>query len=154
VRDASAFFQAPPLFQGIQTVAQNNLTSSIWATITLDTELIDDYGGHSTTTNTSRYTAQLAGWYEVSGSVTWLQNGTGTRGARLAVNGTVVQGSAVMMSTAASTTDTSVPTTTRVVYLNVGDYLEVQGWQSSGANLATKVDADLTSSLFACWRHA
>lgn len=154
MRDGINFLTNIPIFQGIQTTAQASIATSAWTSMNLDAEPIDSYGGHSTSVNTSRYVCQLAGWYEVCGSVTWAANGTGTRGARIAVNGTVVQGSAAMIAPAASTTDTGVSTQPRAVFLNVNDYVEVQGWQSSGATLATKVDADLTSTLYVCFKHA
>ena len=144
----------PPLFVGTQTIAQSVATSA-WTTITLDTEQQDSYGGHSTTTNSSRYTAQVAGWYTVCGVVAWTQNATGARGARLHVNGASIAGSAQMLAPSSSSTITGVMTATRAVQLAVGDYLEVAGWQASGSTLTTGVagGGDLASALYVAWAH-
>ncbi|MEV6833471.1 hypothetical protein AB0N17_02900 [Streptomyces sp. NPDC051133] len=144
----------PPIFVGTQTIAQSVATST-WSAITLDTEQQDTYGGHSTTTNSSRYTAQVAGWYTVCGVVTWTQNSTGRRGARLHVNGSSVAGSAQLFAPASGTTFTGVMTAVRAVQLGVGDYVEVAGTQSSGSALSTGVAAggDLASALYVAWAH-
>jgi hypothetical protein len=153
VRDAVGFLLNPPMFQGTQLTPMNSTAAGIWVSMAIDGETIDSYGGHSTTTNNDRYVAQVAGYYEVIGSVTYIANASGTRGARIAVNGAAVQGSAQMIFPSGGSTDTSVGTVARVVFLNVGDYVSVQGWQSSGGTLNTKVDSDLASSLYVCWKH-
>lgn len=144
----------PPIFVGTQTVTQSVATGT-WTAITLDQEQSDTYGGHSTTTNTSRYTAQVAGWYTVCGITSWPSNATGSRGARLHVNGSVVQGSAQLIPPASSTTYTGVATPVRAVQLAVGDYVEVGGYQSSGGSLSTGVASggDLASALYVAWSH-
>lgn len=143
-----------PMFVGTQTVAQST-AGSTWTALTLDSEQSDTYGGHSTTANTSRYTAQVAGWYTVGGVVSWPANGTGNRGARIHVNGAAVQGSGQLILPASATTFTGVATPVRAVQLAVGDYVEVAGYQSSGGTLSTGVASggDLASALFVIWSH-
>jgi hypothetical protein len=142
-----------PIFVGVQTIVQASLANTTWTTHTLDSETVDTYGGHSTTTNTSRYTAQVAGWYTVCGVSVWAANASGGRGARIHVNGAVIQGSAQDVLASSSSSFTGVMTPVRAVQLGVGDYVEVAGWQSSGGTLATGTASDLASALFVAWCH-
>ena len=50
------FLLNPPLFAGYQTTGQSIPSGQSPVAITMDTETIDTYGGHSTTTNASRFT--------------------------------------------------------------------------------------------------
>jgi hypothetical protein len=148
------FMLNQPIFVAVQTITQS-LASGAWTAINLDQEVTDTYGGHSTTANTSRFTAQVAGWYTVSGVTTWPNNATGTRGARIHVNGSPVQGAAQTVAAVTSGSFTGCMTPVRAVFLNVGDYVEVGGFQSSGGALSTGVASggDLASALFVGWCH-
>lgn len=141
-----------PLYVGTQTVAQS-LANTAWAGINMDTEQVDTYSGHSTTTNPNRYTAQVTGWYDVCGVVNFSTNTAGSRGARIAVNASAIQGSAQMAAPVGGTTDTAVCTPVRSVFLNTNDFIEVQAWQSSGGALSTHCPSDLSSALWVAWRH-
>lgn len=155
VRDGLGFLLNDPLFVGTQTTTQNILSGS-WTPISLDSEQFDTYGGHDNVTNNSRYTAQVAGYYSVCGVVAWSANGTNVRAARIHVNGNVVQGSSQMFPTS-STNVTGVCTPLRTVWLNLGDYVEVAGYNNSGLaspGLATAVAGDLSSALYVIWTHA
>lgn len=155
VRDGLGFLLADPVFVGTQTTSQNILSGS-WTAVSLNSTQFDSYGGHSNTTNNSRYTAQVAGYYSVSGVVCWAANATNVRAARIHVNGTVVQGTSQMFPTS-STNVTGVATPMRTIYLNTGDYIELAGYNNSGAaspGLATSVASDLSSALFVIWSHA
>lgn len=55
-------------FVGHATATQN-LTNGVAAAILLDTEDVDSAGGHSTSSNTSRYVAQTTGWHGCHGTV-------------------------------------------------------------------------------------
>jgi hypothetical protein len=151
IRDVANFLLNPPIFVGRQSVAQSMPTSA-YAAITLDVEEVDSYGGHAT--NQSRYTAQVAGWYHVLGIVQWAVNATGRRACGLFVNGTnrVRQTECVTVTTAVGTTTNIAETE---LYLNVSDYVEIQGWQSSGAALNTSSGfAQSDSMLCVLWIHA
>lgn len=150
VRDPLIYALAPPLAMVHQESSQS-LTSSSWTAITMDTETYDTADGHSTSTNTSRYTAVYPGYYLLGGGVTYAGNTTGRRGARWAVNGSVIPGSATLQ---VATSATSVGVTARgmVTYLTVGDYVELQGYQDSGGALSTYVTAsDSYSSMSVVW---
>jgi hypothetical protein len=151
VRDPLDFLLAPPIGQFRQTAAQT-LTTGTWTAVTFDAEDVDSAGGHSTSSNTSRYTAVYTGWYRVSGGVGFTGNSTGRRGGRWAANGSLVSGSAIMLA-ATSTGSVAVPAKTMLVYLAVGDYVELQAYQESGGNLDTNVGSgDLYSLMAVEWR--
>lgn len=153
-RDALNFLINPPICNATQATLQAIATAT-WTSVSLDSTTVDSYGGHSNSTNNSRYTAQVAGWYVVNGSVCWAANATGWRGARTAKNGTAVVGSAteIQANTIAAAL-TTIATASVIVYLNAGDYVETQGYQTSGANLNTAVNADANCALTAVWLHS
>lgn len=149
IYNAGTFALNPPLFVGTQTASQS-VNSGSWTTITLDTTQVDSYGGHSNSVNNSRYTAQVPGMYAVCGVTAFNTNTSGVRGARIHLNGSVVQGGA-QMTVPATSSGTGLTTPVRSIRLNAGDYLEVAGWQSSGGSLSTITASDITSALWVCW---
>jgi hypothetical protein len=115
---------------------------------------VDTYGGHSNTTNNTRYTAQVAGWYTICG-VFWtvsVSSASYIRAVRILVNGAAVKGHEGYAATL-SGFETSAVTNTRDVYLNVGDYVELSGWQGSGGSLGTHI-GDNQSCLYIRFSHA
>lgn len=138
--------------QLFQVVAQS-ITNATWTALTFTSEGIDSAGGHSTSSNTSRYTAVHTGWYEVSAVVSFVFNATGARGARLAVNGTAVAGRSLIPAIGV-TYSTDVPLA-RKVYLTAGQYLELQAFQSSGGSLNTAYTAGNEGSVLEVrWVHS
>lgn len=139
--DVAAFLAAPPIAELRQIVVQT-LTTGVGAAITftaegVDTD-VDGTGGHSTSSNTSRYTARYPGWYQVSGVVAFAGNVTGRRISWWTVNGVPV--TATQLAFAPVTTgDAEIPGRTAHVYLAIGDYVELIGYQESGGNLDTLV---------------
>lgn len=111
---------------------------------------VDSDNGHSNTTDNTKYIAQVSGWYVVSGVVSWVLNATGYRQSYLTKNGGVILGSAVTVNATAADF-TAVPTGTVVVQLNVTDYVELWGFQSSGGSLNTDVGAIEGCFLHAWW---
>jgi hypothetical protein len=153
VTDDITFLTNPPDFVGTQSVAQS-LANNTWTPLSMDTEQLDSYGGHSTSSNTSRYVAQVAGWYTASGIYAAAVSGTGFRAVRLQVNGTAVFGCAAYVPNN-GTAETGVVTPTRDIFLNVGDYVEVAGWQLSGGALNTHVSGtDQRCGLWVRFSHA
>lgn len=122
-----------------QTVAQS-LTNATYTAVTFTTEDYDSVGGHSTSVNTSRYTAQVAGAYGFAGGGAFAVNAAGTRSSRWALNGTAIAGTT---SPGFDPTITSVVVARPlIVQLAVGDYIELQLRQSSGGALNTSVTSD------------
>ena len=139
-----AFLLAKPVFKGTSTVTQI-IGTGAYTGMSLDTDVVDTdvdgIGGHDTAVNPSRYTARYPGWYTPSGGIPWPSNATGRRGGRLAVNGTSVTGSGVLIN-AVSAVGLDFPFDANLVYLNVGDYCELQGFQDSGGNLTVPSSAE------------
>lgn len=139
-----------PFFSGYQ-VSTQSITNNTWTAVTLDSEYFDDDGGHSTVTNTSRYTCQVAGRYVITGTVFFSPNATGLRGSKITKNGTTVTGSTSFLAAAPSVGSTALCTIP--VQLAVGDYVEVFAWQGSGGALSTLSSADGCCVLTAQWVH-
>ena len=152
LRDALNFLLNVPACFVTQSATQS-LTSSAWTALTYDQSVFDSYGGHSNSTNNSRYTAQVAGWYLVFGCACFAANATNQRGAAVAKNGTRIQGAAGFTQTT-SLLSPATPSPPTIAFLNAGDYVEVQAYQNSGGALATASGTDLDSSMTVVWIHA
>lgn len=137
-----SFLLAPPIFRGRQTTLQT-LTTATFTAITMTTEDVDSAGGHSTSSNTSRYTFQYAGWHDVSGGVGFASNATGYRAADLRVNGTAVNGTQSNIP-ALNSSISNVVLGTELIFGNVTDYVEMFALQASGGNLDTSVGGVVT----------
>ncbi|MFI1535585.1 C1q-like domain-containing protein [Streptomyces anandii] len=145
VYNGLTFLLNPPAFLGYQGSAQSTPNNTA-TPINLDSEQFDTYNGHSTSSNTSRYVAQVAGYYFVYGSVTWQTNASGIRVCQLAKNGTAVTGAYTATTT---TSFNATANTACIVQLNANDYVEVWGNQNSGGALSTQTGA--TCSSMSCW---
>ncbi|MFF1597696.1 hypothetical protein ACFVYV_09390 [Streptomyces mirabilis] len=153
VRDATAFFTAPPSFRAHSEVAQA-IPNNAWTAINLETEEFDNYGGHSTSTNTSRYTCQLAGYYLITACAAF--NGTvstaNTRATRVQLNNTSSLHGSFAKAPAANNAASSALHSACIAFLQVGDFVEVQGNQDSGVSVNTSATSgDVTSSLTVLW---
>jgi len=153
VTDGITFLTNPPEFAGYQGAVQS-VPNTTWTALLLDQEQYDEYGGHSTSSNTSRYTAQVAGRYIACGVFAPAINATGFRAVRLQVNGSPVLGGAAYLPNASGSVEMGVVTPTKAITLAVGDYIEVAGYQSSGGALNTILDSDLRTGLWVRFSHA
>lgn len=153
LRDPLSFLMNKPAAELRSTSAQTIGTGSFTA-LTFNTEGLDDdpdgTGGHSTSSNTDRYTARYAGWYRVGGSVTWAGNTTGRRGTRWTVNGSVVAGSE-QVQVATSTSGVGTHAASMMIFLNENDYLQLNAFQDSGGNLATSSSSNNYSRMTVEW---
>jgi hypothetical protein len=145
VKALGDFLSNPPVFSGY-AVASQSIPNNTFTAMSIDTEVFDSDGGHSTTTNTSRYTCQVAGLYLLSGEVVLPASGAGTRGAEFMVNGiTAVIGSEQLCAPSPGFATTIAPTAS-YVRLAVGDYVQLMGFQNSGGAVSTStVGAAMTS---------
>lgn len=139
-RDAIAFLLAPPRCLAYQGTATTTFTTGVFAVLGLDTELFDSEAIHSTVTNPSRMTIVTPGLYLCLGAVSFAANATGFRESAISKNGTI---SARGIVQAASAGTTVVPVHTYLQCV-AGDYIELQGAQSSGGNLASTLGVDST----------
>ncbi len=151
------FTIAVPIASLYQTVTQSLATNTNIA-ITFDSESADTYGGHSTTSNTSRYVAQIAGYYAIIGTICYASNATGWRNCTIAKNGSLaaVNGGWGVAQATSSTGALSGVTAVGVVYMNgSGDYVEIYGDQNSGSTVATAVGATIQQcSMTLWWMHS
>lgn len=136
---------SPVRFKAYSSTTQSLGSGTAAISLTLDTEIVDSDGGHSTTTNTSRYTVQTAGLYFVTGSVCFATSSAGTRTLQVLQNGGAVFGSAVQAMPSA-TNGASVFTAT-LVQAAVNDYIEIAAWQNSGGSLATSTSTSVATTM-------
>lgn len=131
---------------------RNSITQSIANTtataLTWDTEDYDTAGGHSTVTNTSRYTVQTgyAGKYRLNATVFYAGNATGDREVFFFKNGAAIAGSqnnAIPGAASACSAQSQV-----LVQLAVGDYVEAYTFQNSGGALSTTTGSNGRESYF------
>lgn len=126
VYNGLSFLLNPPMFFGYATTGVA-ISAGGYSAIGMDTEVTDTYGGHSTTTNTSRYVAQVAGFYEVGGSAALpasSNTSTALMAAQIRKNGTEVQPARLEVAQMANHFN-GAPLTPTCVQLNVGDYVEL-----------------------------
>lgn len=143
------YLLAPPVFFGYQTSSQA-VTSGSFVAATLDTERVDSDGGHSTVTNTSRYTFQVAGWYLAFGVATWTVSSTGTRATKFLLNGSTSIISSEQLHLPANVASSSA-SSWAFVQASVGDYIEMHIYQNSGGALSTNTGADWCTSMGLFW---
>lgn len=155
IRDPIDFLMNKPAAELRQLVAQT-LTTGTWTAVTFISEDLDDdpagTGGHDNASATSRWAAVYAGWYLLDGGCAFAANATERRGVRWAVNGAAVNGSAVLVVNSGAGGQVVVPARGKRVFLNVGDYVELQALQLSGGNLDTFVgDTTFSASMSLGW---
>lgn len=146
------FLFNPPIFTGYQSAAQS-IANATFVSLGFDTNEVDTYSGHSTVTNNTRYTAQVAGWYEVTGMICFTTNNAGERRGQFMKNGSaIIASQPVGVSTAVSSSGLVMPA--RKVSLIVGDYVEMQAWQNSGGALNTGAGGTTCCFMSIHWIHA
>lgn len=154
VVDPLLFLLKRPMARLRQIVAQS-INSGAFTPITFTTHDVDqDWAGgtgHSDSVNTSRYTANYGGWYQLSGGVSFAVNATGVRGAYWYVNGSPANGVESMGASAASVNFGTVART-ELLYLNAGDYVELNAYQTSGSPLNTVVSGVAMSTMNVIWQ--
>ena len=109
--------------------------TSTWTTITCDSERFDNDTLHSTAANTGRLTATVAGTYLIIGNISFDASATGTRIARIFLNGATEIALVSVPAVATGAVGTAICVTTLWV-MAANDYVELQGWQNSGGDLA------------------
>lgn len=127
-----------------KTGSNQSISNNTYTLVTFNAETYDTDGFHSTSTNTERMTipAGLAGYYEVTASVGFDTNTTGRRLLQIRKNGT-----AIALTEVSSATSTNYPAfnASIVVNLAVGDYVDFEAYQTSGASLDVLLQAERTS---------
>lgn len=150
IRDAVNFLESPPVAVLQQTSVQS-CANGAFTPIAMDAEVVDSYNGHSTVSNTSRYVAQVAGWYLALGR--YATGGTldTKRMACISVTGVLQRNNELDSPDA----DLHTPQCDAIVFCNVGDYIELQGYQLSGGALNTNTSTTYYGcSLEIIWLHS
>jgi hypothetical protein len=128
----NTFFENPPFFVVGITSATTACTTATFTPIHFDNTVKDSAGGHSNSTNNTRYTAQYAGWYGFIGAIQFPTNATGVRAAIFYLNGVAYSIGPVVNAASGITTNVG------HVYdipMNVGDFVELDAYQTSGGTL-------------------
>lgn len=127
-----------PVFSAYATASQS-IPTGAFTPLSLDTELFDFDQGHSTVTNTSRYTCQVAGIYLLTGEAVFPTGGTGVRGAMFALNGATTTGiiGSEQISAPSATFATTIAPTPSYIRLAPGDYVSICGYQNTAGALST-----------------
>lgn len=155
VTSVSNFILGKPIASLYNTTPTSIATGG--ALVLWTTETVDRDNGHSTTTNTDRYTAATPGWYRVNATIYFAASTAGSiRQANIYKNGAVVTGgTGGVRYTAAAVPNGAiiVNSPTVLVYLNgTTDYVQVYANQDSGAGLNIhNATAGATSSFVIEW---
>lgn len=131
-----AFLRRPPAASFLQASPQSiaNVTDTA---ITWPAPGYDNYSGYSAGTPT-RYTAQVPGYYQVLGAVSWAVNATGNRLAEIHLNGVAISQGAV--PTTSTVNNATAAVGSGLILMNgTTDYVELFGFQNSGGSLNTNV---------------
>jgi hypothetical protein len=128
--------------------ASQSVADQAWEHITFDSEDYDSGGLHSTSSNTDRLVAQVDGWYQVKGQVTWESNATGRRDIQIRKNDTSSDATAgtrwARVNTTAVGSDETMMQIVADVYLGVNDYVGLYVWQNSTGGLEAKAGSAVT----------
>ncbi len=153
IRDAVRFLQRPPLAMLRQTSAQS-LANATSVAVQLNAEDVDsdveEVGGHDNSTNNTRWTARYAGWHWVAGGIGYDINSVGYRSADLGVNGVFTHASSALVP-AVNGNSSRVAGRGILVWLDVGDYIELYAFQTSTGALNTGVTGVEQSHLAVHW---
>lgn len=125
-----------PVFHGYANTAQS-IANATWVEVLLPVEFLDNIGGHSTSTNTARYTPNRAGYYKVFGQVAYAANATGYRFAQVRKNALQIDQAMRTCVQAAPTFESSVQCSGIIQLNGVADYISMWAFQGSGGALNT-----------------
>lgn len=152
VRDVLRWLRMPPACRIDTQGSTQTLTSGAWTSINFTAEQLDNYNGHSTGSNPSRYVVQRPGLYYVYGlaAVGEASGATGYRACRLAVNGTTFYAGTSATPAPSTTLGTALAACAHI-RLNAGDYVELQ-MRPQGNNVTVKSGAGDASRLVMLWK--
>lgn len=114
---------------GTQSTTSTTNTQISWTSASGDT-----WGGWSSGSPT-RYTVQVAGWYRLSGTVMWAGNATGARHSEFYQNGVENTSTLTIWGTAPGAGQFPHAANHVILQAAVGDYFQMNVWQSSGGAL-------------------
>lgn len=135
VRGNVEFLAAPPAARVHRSTLQTVTTGGSGAVVTFD---VEDHDSDTMWTGGTQVLVNTPGLYVVTAGAVFATNATGARQVGLRLNGTTVIGGASVPGMAGSPI---VLSGTAVYPLNIGDYLELLVFQSSGGDLDVTVTA-------------
>lgn len=118
--------------------------ASAWVVLPMQVADLDPYGGYNPGGFISRWTVPpgQAGIYDVSGEVVFAASAANpVRNARIIVNAAVFPGCAGEGGQRGVGAGVAASTSVKVLQLNVGDFVEVQGFSDAAWSTATFADA-------------
>jgi len=139
---------SPPIVRLVQTAAQTGLTSGSAFVLTYGSgsEDVDSHNMHDPTTNPSRITPTVAGWYEYIVTASFVTPTTHTQLLTgLRKNGANFPPLVVLRPDAASAAANSIQASGRVSVNGTTDYLEHVAQVNGTGTLATNVTAGFQS---------
>lgn len=140
---------AKPIGRLVQATAQsipNNADTAI--TFATGSTATDPYSFHSETTNTTRVTPTVAGWYRIYGSVMWAAPAAAWTTLRAAIlRGGTAQGGRKAYGPNNTLAQRSCDCWALLDMNGSTDYFELSGYQNSGAAVLTTVGSSFVSIL-------
>lgn len=125
----------------VYLASNQSLSDSTYISIGFASEDFDTNTLHSTSVNNSRITIKTTGKYIITGCVGFASNATGKRIVRIIKNGATVLQYAGQDAQSSGNTDISIAV---IASLTATDYVEIQGYQSSGGSLDAIAGNDRT----------
>lgn len=130
------FLLGKPVGQ-LATTTTQSIPNSAFTGVQFNSSSLDNYAGHSNVTNNSRYTAQVAGTYILSGALIFAANATGFRELTWYRNGIELTNARSVWPNPSGATSGSLYLPAFPVSAVIGDYFEMFAFQNSGGALAT-----------------
>jgi hypothetical protein len=128
-----------PAFSAYQNAA-TTVNNSTWTKIAIQVEEFDTANCFDSTTN-FRFTPNVAGYYQVGGTVNFAPNSSGFRFVSIYKNGSSFKNG---QNTVGGAVNFTAITVSALIYFNGStDYVELYANQNSGSNLATSGNADV-----------
>lgn len=149
VGDPLDYLLDPPQAMAYANSAQTPANNAV-VPISLDTEQYDNDNMHSIVSGTQRFTINTAGTYEVFAQICYSANGTGNREIRILKNGGTPPNGRVQQPASAGAV-TTVQIIGVLIPCVVGDTLDLNGIQNSGAGLALQVGSGINSFMRVKW---
>lgn len=131
-----------------QTTAQSIPTSTFTS---LTWQVADFNRTGSFSSGTSTFTPGIAGWYELTGGITFNSTATGYRALQWVVSGTPVPASATAMVNLAGAIPEAFAARTVVVQLGATDTIALQAWHSNSTSLATYISGAHGANMTIKW---
>lgn len=139
VTNLGNFMLGRPVAQLVTSTAGGNAVAATTAVaIPFTSSNINRDNAWSSGTNPSRYTAATAGWYWVSGSMSWANTALTYRSSFLRTNGSTAVPGSTFTILGSSTAGSQTTTSNGFVYLNgTTDYIELIAYSGTATTLGT-----------------